>query len=141
MKPGIGNIVLIYGLTAVVFFVIDLFWLGIAAKGLYDRYVGSLLRDQVNWIAAILFYAIYIGGIQLFVVMPALQENTGILRTAIMGGLLGLFAYSTFDLTALALLRGWSVTITVVDMLWGMLLTGSTAELALWLARSLLKIV
>jgi len=72
MKPAISNIILIYGLTAVVFFVIDLFWLGVAAKGLYEQYVGGLLRAQVNWAAALLFYAIYIGGIQLFVVMPVL---------------------------------------------------------------------
>jgi len=141
MKPAISNIILIYGLTAVVFFVIDLFWLGVAAKGLYERYVGGLLRAQVNWAAALLFYAIYIGGIQLFVVMPVLQDNSEILRAAIMGGLLGLFAYSTFDLTALALLKGWSVTITIVDMIWGTVLTGSTAALSVWVARNWFKLV
>jgi uncharacterized membrane protein len=140
MKIGFGSILLVYGVTASVFFIIDLFWLGAAAKGFYDRYVGSLLRDQVNWTAAVIFYLIYIGGIQVFVLIPALEEGSGILRTAIMGGLLGLFAYSTFDLTSLALIRNWSVTVAVVDIAWGTVLTGSTAAIVLWLTRALFKI-
>ena len=70
----------VYGLTAGVFFMIDLFWLGAAAKGLYERHIGSLLRENVNWTAAILFYLMYIGGIQYFVLIPALQEGQGILQ-------------------------------------------------------------
>lgn len=140
MKIGVGNLMLVYGLTGLVFFIIDLFWLGFAAKGFYDRHIGALLREQVNWVAAILFYALYIGGIQLFVLLPALQSGAGIMRTAVMGGLLGLFAYGTFDLTSLALIRKWSVTVTVVDMLWGTVLTGATAALTLWLSRGLFKI-
>lgn len=131
---------LVYGLTAIVFFIIDLFWLGVVAKGLYDRYIGGLLRDQVNWVAAVLFYVIYIGGIQLFVLVPALQDSSSILRAALMGGLLGFFAYSTFDLTSLALIRNWPVTVTVIDIIWGTLLTGSTAAVVVWLARTVLKL-
>lgn len=137
---GFGHIALIYGVTVVVFFVIDLFWLGFAAKGLYDRYIGALLRDQVNWAAAVLFYLIYIGGIQLFVLTPAIQDGHSLLRTAVLGGLLGFFAYSTFDLTSLALIKGWSVPIVVLDILWGTVLTGSTSVVVLWLARAVLKI-
>jgi uncharacterized membrane protein len=131
----------LYGVTAGVFFAIDLLWLGVVAKGLYARHIGGLLRDQVNWIAAILFYAIYIGGIQLFVLIPALQAESSILRTAVMGGLLGFFAYATFDLTSLALIRNWTTTIVLIDLAWGTILTGSTAAAALWLARAVLKIV
>jgi uncharacterized membrane protein len=140
MKLSLGQLLLVYGLTGLVFFVIDLFWLGFAAKGFYERHIGGLLRDQVNWVAAGLFYSLYIGGIQIFVLQPALQSGSGILRTAIMGGLLGLFAYGTFDLTSLALIRKWSVTVTVVDMLWGTILTGATAAATLWLTRTLFKI-
>ncbi len=125
----------VYGLTAGVFFIIDLFWLGAAAKGLYERHIGSLLRENVNWTAAILFYLMYIGGIQYFVLIPALQEGQGILQTAITGGLLGFFAYCTFDLTCLALIRNWSIFITVIDIVWGTLLTGFTSAITLWLAR------
>lgn len=141
MKLAFSHIVLAYGVTAIVFFIIDLTWLGYVAKGLYDRFIGDLLRDQVNWTAALIFYAIYIGGILLFAIIPALTCGSGgIIRAAILGALLGFFAYSTFDLTCLALIRGWSITITVVDILWGTVLTGSTATIALWIVRTLFKI-
>lgn len=140
MKMGIGSITATYALTAGVFFLIDLLWLGVVAKGLYDRHIGGLLRDQVNWTAAVLFYAMYIGGMQLFVLAPAMEGGWGVLRTAVMGGMLGLFAYATFDLTSLALIRGWSTTIALIDMAWGTVLTGTTAAATLWLARHLFKI-
>jgi uncharacterized membrane protein len=135
MKMTAGNILFLYALTVGVFFLIDLLWLGVVAKGFYQRYMGSLMRENVNWVAAVLFYLIYIGGIQIFVLLPAIQDDTGVLQTAIIGGLLGLFAYSTFDLTSLALLKNWSVTVVVVDIIWGILLTGSTAGAVLWLFR------
>jgi uncharacterized membrane protein len=140
MSINLGHIVLLYGLSALVFFLLDLIWLGAVGKGLYDRFVGSLLRDQVNWTAAIVFYFVYIGGILLFVSVPALKQDTSILRAAAMGALLGIFAYGTFDLTALALIRGWSALITVVDMVWGAVLTGGTVAAVLWLARSVFHI-
>ena len=132
-----GNILLLYVLTGGVFFLIDLLWLGIVAKGFYQRHMGSLMRESVNWYAAVLFYLIYIGGIQVFVLMPAIQADSGVLRTALMGGILGLFAYSTFDLTSLALLKNWSITVVVVDIIWGILLTGSTAGAVFGLFRIL----
>ena len=140
MKLGIGNIALVYGLTACVFFIIDLFWLGAAARGLYDRHIGGLLREQVNWGAAILFYLVYIAGIQVFVLVPALSDGWGLARVALYGGMLGFFAYATFDLTSLALIRNWSLTITVVDLVWGTVLTGTTATLVVWLGRVLIKV-
>ena len=140
MKLGLGNSLILYGLTAGVFFIIDLFWLGAAAKGLYERHIGSLLRENVNWTAAILFYLMYIGGIQFFVLFPAIQGGEGILRTAFIGAALGFFAYCTFDLTCLALLRNWSLYITVIDIIWGTFLTGFTSAVTLWLARIFLPI-
>ena len=140
MKFGFANLAVVYGLTAGIFFVIDLIWLGAAARGLYDRHIGGLLRDQVNWAAAVLFYLIYIGGILVFVQIPALSEGWSLFRVALYGGMLGFFAYATFDLTSLALIRNWSLTITVVDLTWGTVLTGSTAALSVWLGRLLLKI-
>jgi uncharacterized membrane protein len=139
MKIGFSEIGLVYGITLIVFFAIDLIWIGLVAKNFYSATIGGLLRDQVNWPAAILFYLIYIGGISLFVLFPALESGSSVLRVAVMGGLLGLFAYATFDLTALALLKNWSVTVTVVDMIWGTLLTGSTAAASFWIIQHVLK--
>ena len=140
MKLDAGTLLQIYALTAVVFFVIDLFWLGVVAKDLYARHIGVLLREQVNWPAAVIFYAIYIGGIVLFVLVPALRDGTGTAGSALLGGALGFFAYCTFDLTCLALFRQWSLTITIVDILWGTFLTGATSAVSAWLTPVLLRL-
>ena len=129
----------IYGITTVVFFLIDLVWIGVVAKDFYARTIGNLLRDAVLWPAALLFYFMYIGGIVLFVLAPAIRSGSGVRHVAWKGGLLGLFAYGTFDLTALALLEGWPLIVTVVDMAWGAMLTAGTASGSLWVARTFLK--
>ena len=69
---------LVYGITMVVFFIIDLVWIGVAAKGFYAGTIGGMLRDSVNWPAALVFYFIYIGGIVLFVLIPAIKNGSGI---------------------------------------------------------------
>lgn len=136
---SIVNTFFLYAITAIVFFAIDLLWLGIVAKNLYDQHLGALLLEKINWAAAILFYIIYIGGIQVFVLHPVILEGAGLLKAAIMGGALGFFAYSTFDLTSLALFKGWSVTVVLIDILWGTVLTGTVAAVALWLARMFIR--
>jgi uncharacterized membrane protein len=123
----------------VVFFIIDLVWIGVAAKAFYAGTIGAMLRDSVYWPAALVFYFMYIGGIVLFVLIPAIKNGSTIRRVALMGGLLGLFAYGTFDLTALALLEGWPVIVTIVDMFWGTFLTAGTASASLWITQTLLK--
>jgi uncharacterized membrane protein len=80
----------------------------------------------------------YIGGIVLFVLAPAIRSGSKLCHVALMGGLLGVFAYGTFDLTALALLEGWPVIVTIVDMVWGAVLTGGTASGAYWISRTFL---
>jgi uncharacterized membrane protein len=139
MKLEIVNVLFIYGITAATFFLIDLLWIGVIAKGFYAKFIGSMMADRVNWAAALTFYLIYIGGIVLFVLIPALKNGSGVLHVMVMGGLLGLFAYSTFDLTALALFKDWPFIVTVVDMAWGMLLTAGTAAVTLWIIQNVLK--
>lgn len=139
MKMKRSQLLWIYAVTAGVFFLLDLVWIGVVAKDFYAGTIGGLLRDSVNWPAALIFYFLYIGGIVLFVLVPAIRANTSIRRTAGMGGLLGLLAYGTFDLTALALLEGWPVIVTAVDMAWGATLTGGAAGGSLWIARNFLK--
>ena len=116
-----------------------LVWIGVVAKDFYARTIGTLLRESVNWPAALIFYLMYIGGIVVFVLTPAIRNGSGIPHVALMGGLLGLFAYGTFDLTALALLEGWPTVVAVVDMTWGALLTAGTASVSLWVVRTFLE--
>lgn len=121
---------ILYVVTAAVFFIIDLLWLGVFAKGFYDKHLGGLLSEQVNWTAAVLFYIIYIGGILVFVLIPGLKGGESVLKIAFMGGLLGFFAYSTFDLTSLALIRGWPVIVVWVDIVWGVVLTAAVSAVS-----------
>jgi len=140
MKNPIARFGWIYGITTIVFFLIDLVWIGVVARDFYAETIGGMLRDSVNWPAALIFYFLYIGGIVIFVLAPALKSGSRVRHTALMGGLLGLFAYGTFDLTALALLEGWPVIVAFVDMVWGTVLTAATAVGSLYIARRFLKI-
>jgi uncharacterized membrane protein len=124
-----------YGAGALVFLGLDLLWLGVVAKGFYARQMGDLLRAQPSLGVAGLFYALYVGGIVLFAILPALQSQSW--RTALLLGLaLGLLAYGTYDLTNLATLRRWPVALAAVDMIWGSLLTGLAASAGYLAARA-----
>lgn len=118
----ISKLILSYALTAVVFFAIDLVWLGFAARGIYQKYLGHLLSEQVNWTAAIIFYLLFIVGIFIFVIMPAVEKES-ITRALTLGALFGFFTYATYDLTNLATLKSWPLTIVLVDIAWGATLT------------------
>jgi uncharacterized membrane protein len=119
----------LYFLTLPVFLVIDFLWLGVIAKGLYHRHIGHLFRDSVNWPAAIMFYLIFIAGILVFVVHPAAAAQSA-MRALWLGMFYGLVTYATFDLTSFALFKGWPAVIIVVDIAWGIFLSGAVASAA-----------
>ncbi len=123
-------------LTALVFFAIDLVWIGVVASQFYERHIGSLLAPQVRWLPAILFYLIYITGLLVFAVLPGLSAGS-LIRTVALGAFLGFFAYATFDLTCLALFKDFPVIVVVVDMVWGTflsaLVTASGYGIGRWL--------
>ncbi len=120
--------VYLYILTVPVFFVIDMTWLGVIAKNLYQAKIGFLL-GPVNWTAALTFYLLYIIGIIIFAVAPALEAGS-LHRAVVLGALFGFFAYATYDLTNYATIKNWPLTLTLIDMLWGTILTGSVATLS-----------
>jgi uncharacterized membrane protein len=127
----------LYVLTVPVFFIIDLLWLGVIAKGFYQRNLSYVLSPQVNWPAAIIFYLLYIAGILIFAVVPAVTKDSW--QHAIMyGALFGFFTYMTYELTNLALLKDWPLNIVVVDIIWGVVLCTAVATLSFILARWLL---
>lgn len=111
-----------YGIVFVVFFAIDLIWLGVIAKNLYAKHLGYLMAPSVNWIAAVLFYLLFILGLLVFVIEPGLikQNLTELILTA---ALFGLVTYATYDLTNLATLKDWPLIITIIDLAWGMSLS------------------
>jgi uncharacterized membrane protein len=116
----------LYLIALPVFFAIDMVWLGLVAKGFYRRQIGFLMRDGVNWPAAIVFYLLFILGLVVFVVAPAVDEGSWV-RAVLFGALFGLVAYATYDLTNLATLRDWPLLLTVVDLVWGAVLAGSVS--------------
>ena len=119
---SIKSILLSYILTLIVFLMVDLTWLGFIAKGVYNKYLGGFLSDNVNWTAAIIFYFIYVIGILIFVVYPAINKDS-VWHAISMGALFGILAYATYDLTNLATLKGWPVQIVIIDIIWGGVLT------------------
>ena len=121
-----SKFILSYLLTTVVFFIIDMAWLGFIAKGIYARYLGGFLSDQINWTAAIVFYLLFIVGIFLFVIFPALEKQSW-QHALLYGALFGFFTYATYDLTNLATLKGWPLNIVFIDIVWGMVLSGSVS--------------
>lgn len=124
----------IYFLTLIVFLLIDFLWLGVVAKGFYSRHIGHLMKDSVNWTAAILFYIVFISGMLVFVIHPAAVAQNAF-RALWLGMFYGLVTYATFDLTSLALLKGWSPTIVIVDILWGVVLSGMVSSAGYRIAR------
>lgn len=118
--------VVAYVATAFVFFALDYLWLSRVAIGFYKSQMGEIMRQQPNFAAAGLFYLFYIAGIVCFAVSPAMH-NGSVWTALLSGALLGLFAYGTYDMTNLATLKAWTLSLSLVDMAWGMVLTAISA--------------
>lgn len=124
------NNILLWFLSIVVFTVLDLFWLVKVAPKLYRKYIGHLMAEKVYLPGAALFYVLYHIGLTVFVLMPHLEHP---FVGALYGGLYGLITYATYDLTNLATLREWPKTITMIDLIWGTILTGVSSLVTLLL--------
>lgn len=122
----ITKMLITYLLTALVFFAIDIVWLGIIAKKFYASYLGNFLNPEVNWVAAIVFYLIFIIGISFFAIYPAVEKES-FLIAILYGALFGFFTYATYDLTNYATLKDWPLTVVIVDIIWGSFLTASVS--------------
>jgi uncharacterized membrane protein len=128
------KLVYLYLLTLPVFFGIDMLWIGVLAKGFYRNNLGHLLRPDINWTAALIFYLLYIVGILIFATLPALEKQS-LRQAVVLGALFGFFAYATYDLSNLATLKDWPVSVVFVDILWGMVLTASVAAASFFIGK------
>lgn len=126
-----GAFIRLYLLSAGVFLIFDLFWLLVVSKKMYQQFIGHLM-GTTQLVPAILFYLLYIIGVLFFVLIPGIEKNSFwyVLGS---GALFGLICYATYDLTNLATLKAWPVTMTVIDLLWGTFVTAATAGLVYWL--------
>lgn len=108
----------LYVIALPIFFIIDMTWLGLIAKNLYRNQIGFLMTPNINWIAAIIFYLLFLIGLVFFVISPAVYNGSWS-QALLWGFLFGFIAYATYDLTNLAIVKDWPLLITVVDMIWG----------------------
>lgn len=123
----------LYAIALPVFFAIDMIWLGLIAKNFYRSQIGTLLKPDVNWTAAIIFYFIFIAGLVIFVISPSLEKNSWT-HALIFGALFGLICYATYDLTNLAMAKDWPLLVTIVDLAWGAILAASVSTITYFIA-------
>lgn len=126
----------LYGIALPVFFATDMVWLGLIAKNFYTKYIGLLIKTDVNWTAAILFYLLFIAGLVVFVITPALEKHSWV-HAILFGALFGLITYATYDLTNLATLKDWPLLVTIVDLVWGMVLSAFVSTISYLIATKL----
>ena len=127
-----------YIATLVVFLAVDSVWLTLMANRLYKPTLGDILLPTFSPAPAIVFYLLYIVGVLIFAVSPAIKD--GQWTTALVyGALFGFFSYGVYDFTNMATLRNWTLTITVADLCWGTFLTGLAATLGYLLSGAALK--
>ena len=122
-------------ITLGVFLVLDIIWLAFISRALYSKHLSYLMAPKVNFVAAIVFYIIFVLGMMYFVINPALAKGDWV--AALLPGIFfGFIAYSTYDLTNLATIRDWPLIITVVDLIWGSFLGGATSTISYFIIKA-----
>jgi len=125
----------LYLIALPVFFGIDMVWLTLVAKNFYTKKIGYLMAKNPNLFAAFIFYLIFIAGLVIFVISPALEKKMW-LSALLNGAFFGLVTYATYDLTNLAI-KDWPVLVTVIDLLWGMFLSASVSVISYLIATKI----
>jgi uncharacterized membrane protein len=125
----------LYAIALPIFLIIDVMWVGFIAKGFYAKQIGTLLKPDVNWWAAITFYALFIAGLIIFVVMPAVEKGSWT-SALLLGAFFGLVCYATYDLTNLALAKDWPLLVTIVDLAWGAFISASVSVATYFIYRA-----
>ena len=127
----------LYLIALPVFFAIDMLWLGVISKDFYKQQLGYIMTPNVNWYAAIIFYLIFIAGLVLFAISPALAKNS-LQHALVFGALFGFITYATYDLTNLATIKDWPLKVTIIDMIWGAVLASSVSTVTYLVSNKIL---
>jgi uncharacterized membrane protein len=125
-----------YAVALIAFLILDGLWLGVVAKSFYANHLDGLLRKNFLLAPAIGFYAIYTAGLVFLAVRPH-QADVSLISVALYGALVGFLAYGTYDMTNLATLEGWPITVSVVDMIWGTVMSAVVASVSAMFLRQL----
>lgn len=119
--------------------VLDAAWLGLIAPAFYKKHIGFIMTDKPNWYAAIAFYLIFILGVTVFIVYPGWKNQDTIIKIMCMGALFGLVTYATYDLTNQATLKNWPAIVSVIDLIWGTVLTAAVCTVSVIVLRYFAK--
>lgn len=128
-----ANLLKLFGVSAASFLVLDLLWLLVFARRMYQENLGHLM-GQTKIVPAVIFYGIYLIGILFFIVNPALEKGNLFYAIAA-GGFLGLLCYGTYDLTNMATLNNWPAMITIIDLIWGTFVTAAVSGFTVFVAQ------
>lgn len=123
----------LYLIALPIFFLIDMTWLGLVATSFYKSQIGFLMKTDINWTAAVIFYLLFIVGLVIFAIEPAVSRSSWT-HALIFGALFGFFTYATYDLTNLATLKDWPLFVSLVDMTWGTVLGASVSLVTYYIA-------
>ena len=115
-----------YGVALITFFAMDLLWLGVVARGFYQAHMGHLMRPSVNWVAAVAFYLLFLVGLVVLVILPAVDRESFV-QAVLLGALFGLVTYAAYDHTNLATLEGFPLKVALVDLAWGTVLCATVS--------------
>ena len=127
---NIQSFIALYAISVPIFFLIDMLWLGVVASNFYREKLGDLM--EVSWLPAVGFYLVYLIGLTFFAMYPALS-NGGWKYALLYGALFGFFTYATYDMTNLATLKDWPVSVVIVDIIWGTVLGALVASITVFL--------
>lgn len=72
---------------------------------LFKKHVSSLINPDLNIIAAVLFYILYIAVAFFLVVSPAIKSQADIMQVIQNGALLGFGAYMTYEFTSMSIIK------------------------------------
>ncbi len=128
----------LYVITLIAFLAIDMLWLGVVARGMYQKYLGYLMAPEINWLAAFAFYLLFILGLLVFVVEPGLKEKS-LTTTLWRAALFGLITYATYDLTNQATVKDWPILVTVIDLIWGAFLSVIVCTISIFAGKWIIQ--
>jgi len=120
-------------IALVVFLAIDFLWLGIIAKGFYEKHLGHIFADKFKMWPAFVFYPLYAAGLAVFVLKPSLNQGYSLLQVFLLGAFFGIIAYGTYNLTNFITIGGWPLKGLLVDISWGGFVTGTTSMITYYL--------
>ncbi len=126
----------LYLIAFSVFLALDLVWLGLVSKKFYARQIGFLMKTDISWLPAVIFYLLFTFGLVVFIIAPSLEKGS-LTYALLYGALFGLITYATYDLTNLATLKGWPILVTIVDLLWGTAVSALVSLITFLLANKI----